>query len=869
MKPATRIALISLVLGLVWIWGTDIAMSVFRDETFTLPPSIKGSFFVLGMAITIYLLIRNQQRRLIRSERSYRLLYIDNPEPILILKESNNQILDANVAACQFYGYSLSAIRGLQYHSLVAAHHSEIKSSTTLHKLASGKEVYVDLKVSDISFKGQKAQMVVLHDINEREELKNALIQRESMFDSLVKTEHSYLARLDKDGLFEFANAMFINDHKHIHSKFRERPFQDIFLEEDRDKCTSALSKSRSNPGNPIIFTARTFGIKSASPSRTTWEVLTISDALGNPTGFICTGRDHAELDEIRAEVSKTESRLELLLDSIRDGFFIVNFELQVELANKAFGRLVGKSEKELIGKNLSEIIPSWKNTQSSIELPKALLAEKQVLYQAYNPFFDKWLEINAIPFEKGLAVFYHDITHVKENEMNFRRNEANLQSLINNTRDFIWSIDAKYKILTSNSAVQKLSMELFQSSYAPGDDALPDHLDNEARRMFKTFYDRALRGELVEERLATMEIVGRDGYVDINLSPIRDSEDSIIGVACFVRDITVRENHRVALQSEMERYEIISEVTKDAIWDYMVNEDRLTWSDGLKTSFGYDIKETKISWWEERVHPEDFAKAVETFTNAMNSSERNWKSQYRFKKANGKYVSVIDRGVFIRDENGNTIRALGSIQDVEELEQYRQEVQTLSLAMSRTTVGVVLTDKKGRVEWVNSAYVKLTGYTLDELKGRRQGEVLQGPDTDQTMIARMEEALEKREDVTVEILNYGKSGKTFWLRMNVSPVIHNGEVIRFMALITDITDERRINSRLINQNENLKKIAFILSHELRKPVSSILGLLELYNENDSSSTMNNDIIKYMKKATEELDDKVHDIIRQSALIDD
>lgn len=84
---------------------------------------------------------------------------------------------------------------------------------------------------------------------------------------------------------------------------------------------------------------------------------------------------------------------------------------------------------------------------------------------------------------------------------------------------------------------------------------------------------------------------------------------------------------------------------------------------------------------------------------------------------------------------------------------------------------------------------------------------------------------------MTLEILNYGKSGKTFWLHMNVSPVIQNGEVIRFMALITDITDERKINSRLINQNENLKKIAFNLSHELRKPVSSILGLLELYNE--------------------------------------
>lgn len=149
-------------------------MSVYRNEPFTLDPSLKGSLFVLGKAITIYLLVKNLQVQLIRSEKSYRKLYIDNPEPILILNESNNHIVDANVSACEFYGYSLSSIRNLNYQTLLATTDSELSSRSTMHKLASGKEVYVELKVSDISFKGKSAQMVVVHDINEREELKNA-----------------------------------------------------------------------------------------------------------------------------------------------------------------------------------------------------------------------------------------------------------------------------------------------------------------------------------------------------------------------------------------------------------------------------------------------------------------------------------------------------------------------------------------------------------------------------------------------------------------------------------------------------------------------------------------------------------------------
>lgn len=96
--------------------------------------------------------------------------------------------------------------------------------------------------------------------------------------------------------------------------------------------------------------------------------------------------------------------------------------------------------------------------------------------------------------------------------------------------------------------------------------------------------------------------------------------------------------------------------------------------------------------------------------------------------------------------------RALRDLADVVESElkkvdQVRQseELARLSRVASQTTNGVIITDMEGRVEWINEGFTRITGYSLEDLQGRKPGHSLQGQDTDPTVIAQMRQALRKR----------------------------------------------------------------------------------------------------------------------------
>ena len=115
----------------------------------------------------------------------------------------------------------------------------------------------------------------------------------------------------------------------------------------------------------------------------------------------------------------------------------------------------------------------------------------------------------------------------------------------------------------------------------------------------------------------------------------------------------------------------------------------------------------------------------------------------------------------------------------------------------------MVLTDAQGRTEWVNEGFTRVTGYTLEEMRGRKPGDVLQGPGTDLATVRRMGEQLRKGMPFSAEILNYAKSGRSYWVSMKVQP-IHDeeGRLANFMAVETDVTERRSSQQRFAIQVE-------------------------------------------------------------------
>uniref|UniRef100_A0A8J4HAR0 Diguanylate cyclase DosC n=1 Tax=Acidicaldus sp. TaxID=1872105 RepID=A0A8J4HAR0_9PROT len=115
--------------------------------------------------------------------------------------------------------------------------------------------------------------------------------------------------------------------------------------------------------------------------------------------------------------------------------------------------------------------------------------------------------------------------------------------------------------------------------------------------------------------------------------------------------------------------------------------------------------------------------------------------------------------------------------------------IERLSLMVSQASNGIVLADRAGRVEWMNDGFTRLTGYALNEMKGRKPGELLQGKDTDPATVAAMRRALRRGEKFDVDLRNYDRAGRAYWVNIACTPLRRDdGEIDGFIAIQTDIT---------------------------------------------------------------------------------
>jgi PAS domain S-box-containing protein len=125
-------------------------------------------------------------------------------------------------------------------------------------------------------------------------------------------------------------------------------------------------------------------------------------------------------------------------------------------------------------------------------------------------------------------------------------------------------------------------------------------------------------------------------------------------------------------------------------------------------------------------------------------------------------------------------------------------EARKLALIASRTDNGVILTDASGRIEWVNDGFTRISGYVLDEVRGRKPGSFLQDEGTDLATVATMRTGLASGQGFNVEIANRRKSGRRYWASVEVQPLRdEQGNVHHFMAIQRDITASREASEHL------------------------------------------------------------------------
>jgi PAS domain S-box-containing protein len=121
------------------------------------------------------------------------------------------------------------------------------------------------------------------------------------------------------------------------------------------------------------------------------------------------------------------------------------------------------------------------------------------------------------------------------------------------------------------------------------------------------------------------------------------------------------------ALRESVERFELANQATFNVIWDWDLKTDALYWNERMHTLFGYRPEEIEpgIESWTNRIHPEDLESVRTGIHEAIDSGRDHWSDHYRFRRKDGTYADVDDRGYIARDANGQPTRMIGAMQDI------------------------------------------------------------------------------------------------------------------------------------------------------------------------------------------------------------
>jgi PAS domain S-box-containing protein len=163
----------------------------------------------------------------------------------------------------------------------------------------------------------------------------------------------------------------------------------------------------------------------------------------------------------------------------------------------------------------------------------------------------------------------------------------------------------------------------------------------------------------------------------------VKDGTPSLVGQADRPGEHSKNneEQNRVLSQNHLSEnsshFEIVARATNDAVRDWDLISGQLSWPQGLQSLLGYEAANLagNIRFWQQRIHPEDRARAAASIRDALTGTAENWSGEYRFRHAEGNYLQLLERALIVRDAAGKPIRFVGSLMDVTARKQLQDQL--------------------------------------------------------------------------------------------------------------------------------------------------------------------------------------------------
>lgn len=189
---------------------------------------------------------------------------------------------------------------------------------------------------------------------------------------------------------------------------------------------------------------------------------------------------------------------------------------------------------------------------------------------------------------------------------------------------------------------------------------------------------------------------------------------------------------------------------------------------------------------------------AILAKTDRLLQTKKAFEIDLQINKKDGSLLWVTIVNSVVLDDNGKVEKYIKIIIDITDRKKAESDLNILSFAARKSPSGILIRDKQANVVWMNEAFEKITGYTLEEMKNKAFGTLLLGADSDLSVFDKAKELAKKNQPYEVEIKIYRKDKTPIWIFLSNSPMFNDaGDVERQIGVMVDITERKAAERQL------------------------------------------------------------------------
>ncbi len=550
-----------------------------------------------------------------------------------------------------------------------------------------------------------------------------------------------------------------------------------------------------------------------------------------------------------------SEERYRTTLMSVDDAVIVTDAQGRVELLNPAAEVLTGWRQAEATGRTLEQVFHIInEETRQVVENPVLrVLGEGLVVGLANHtlliardgterPIADAGTPIrDAEGHITGVVLVFRDQTAARAAQQALNASEIRYRRLFEAAKDGILILAADTGIIIDvNPFLADLlgfSREQVQGKTLWELGFFKDIAANQAKfvELWQKEYVRYedLPLETADGRRLDVEFVSN--LYEVDHQPV---------IQCNIRDITVRKQREQALRKSEARLRLATSSSNTGLWDWDLRTNEVYYSPIWKSQIGYEDHEisNRFEEWQSRVHPDDLDRTLAAVRADIEKPRPDYEVEFRFRHKDGSYRWILARAAVMLDEQGTPCRMLGSHIDITDRKQageaLRSERDFANKLVETAQIIILLLDTAGRIVRFNSFMEALSGYRLEEVKGKDWFSTLlpsRDRDAIRTVFRNAINDIQTCGNVNTIIAKDGREILVEWHDKTLKDA--DGNIVGLLAVGADITERKQAEESLRASEEQLRQaqkmeavgqLAAGVAHDLNNTLTAILGYVDL-----------------------------------------